>query len=627
MADALFNKLVESLLDAVFVLDKPSRRVVYVNRAACDMFGYPTERFIGETTEFLHVDAAHAARFHDWSSHVLDEQPQFSGEFQMRRASGEIFSTHHSVSLFTDDQGADFAVSVVRDISEQKAQEAALRESETRFRQIAENLREVFWISDPAKQHMEYISPAYESVWGRSIESLHDDPLSFIRAIHPDDREQSLALIGQQAHSEYEAQYRIIRPDGSVRWIWDRSVPISNQHGEVYRIVGVAEDVTAIKEHEAELLQARKMDALGQLTGGIAHDFNNMLTVIMGNVELLTERQTGDEAAAALASDVLDAARRARDLTSRLMTFARQQSVRRTQLDLNSMINQLRALLDRTLGENIHIEVEPEPALWPVLADRSQVEACLLNLAINARDAMPSGGTLTIATANRHLGPTDASRPANLPAGDYALVKVRDTGSGISAEDIDRVFDPFFTTKHPGEGTGMGLSMTYAIVRESGGHVEVSSRPGEETEFRIFLPRFADPAPTPTVSTEDKLPTGAETVLVVEDQDMVRSLLVSQLNTLGYRVLEARDGASALDIISSHRDITLLLSDVVMPGGMSGPQLYVRALEKRPKLKLLLCSGYGSSQALAEAGLPADTPLLAKPFQLGQLARAVRSAL
>ena len=627
MAQALFNQLVENLLDAVFVLEKPFRRIVYVNQAACDMFGYPAEHLVESTTELLHVDADHFARFHSWSSEVLARQPQFRGEFRMRRANGETFPTHHSVSLFTDESGTEFAVSVVRDISEQHAQQAALRKSETRFRQIAENLREVFWIADPSKTRMEYVSPAYETIWGLSVDSLYDDPHSFEHAIHPDDRERALALIRQQAHSEYEAEYRIIRADGAVRWIWDRSVPIRDERGEVDRIVGIAEDITILKEREAEALQARKMDALGQLTGGISHDFNNMLTVIMGNVELLLERQVGDESSAALARDVLDATRRARDLVSRLMTFARQKTLRRTSVDLNEMIDRLDALLGRTLGENVRIDVECDPSLWPVLVDRSQIETCLLNLAINARDAMRSGGVLTITTANRKLDIHDADAPARLPAGDYVTIEVRDTGCGIAPDIIDRVFDPFFTTKPPGEGTGMGLSMTYAIVRESGGHVEAESHPGKGSCLRIFLPRQQKPEPQLPVDQHDHPAAGTEKIMVVEDQDMVRNLLVSQLGQLGYHVIEASDGTAALELIDGHPDTALLLSDVIMPGSLNGPQLYQRAVERLPRLKVLLCSGYGGRQALADSGLSADTAMLAKPFRLGQLARAVREVL
>jgi PAS domain S-box-containing protein len=495
------SKLVDGLGDAVFVVAKPDRKITYANASAYDMFGYEPGQLIGLTTDVLHADAQSFQEFHEISSAALERAPHFRMEFKMRRANGEVFPTQHLVSLFEDDNGEGYAVSLVRDI-------------------------------------------------------------------------------------------------------------------------------TYLKQHEEDLLHASKMDALGRLTGGIAHDFNNMLTVIIGNMEMITEQFESDSPAAELSVQVLDAAGRARDLTSRLLTFARQQSVRREKLDLNRIIERLKALLARTLGAHIEIGLQLSDDLWSVQADRSQVESGLLNLAVNARDAMPAGGRITVQTDNVNLACDDPDRPACLEPGDYTRILFSDTGRGIDKDILDQIFDPFFTTKQPGEGTGMGLSMTFAIFREHGGHVDVESRPGKGTTFRVLLPRDLKPAESDATPNTVKAETsGRETILVVEDEPMVRSLLIVQLQRLGYRVLQACDGTEALETLAREPGIDLLLTDVIMPGGLNGPQLLVEARRDRPDIKVVFCSGYGAEDAIRQAALPSDIPVLAKPFSRGELADAVSKAL
>lgn len=634
MNEAAFYNLVESLGDAVFVVRLPDRGISYANREAVALFGYQKEELLGFCTRLLHVDETHFQSFHDRSAKVLTGGHPFQGEYEMRKRSGEVFPTHHTVSLFSGDDGQEYAVSVIRDISLQKQQELAIRASEERFRQIAENLREVFWITSPEKNRMEYISPAYESVWGRSIDELYHKPLAFTDAIHPDDRGWVLEAMHHQAEGNYDVRYRITRPDGEERWIWDRCVPITDERGQPYRIVGIAEDITDFKRQQMQLVQAQKMEAIGQLTGGIAHDFNNMLAVINGNAELLVEELASEPGVAALAEGILKAGRRAGDLTGRLLAFSRRQPLKKERVSVNKVIDDLNRLLFRQLGEHISVELALADDLWPAKTHRAELEASLINLVINARDAMPEGGKLGMATVNMSLTAGDGPGPmvADLPPGDYCVITVSDTGQGMTPEVADRVFEPFFTTKELGKGTGMGLSQVFGFARGSGGCVDVQSLPGKGSSFRLILPRCRDEFATGDATTDQgQVPVsavgGGEPLLVVEDEAMVRDLLATQLRSLGYRVLEADSGAAALGVLAQEENIALLVSDVIMPGGISGPQLAREALSRRPGLKVLFVSGFGAQRELARAGLSGDMPLLTKPFSLRGLADAVRSAL
>ncbi len=425
-------------------------------------------------------------------------------------------------------------------------------------------------------------------------------------------------------------QYRIVRPDGDLRWIWDRAVPIRDEAGRVTRIVGIAEDITELRRREAELRQAQKMEAVGQLTGGIAHDFNNLLTVILGNAESLRESlSAADEEQQQDLKGIVAASQRGASLTQRLLAFSRQQILSRDRVDLNALVVEMTELLRRTLGEQIEIETRLASELWPITADRAQLETSIMNLAINARDAMPDGGRITLETANVSLSEEAAAPHADIGAGDYARLRVTDTGIGMPAAIAAKVFDPFFTTKEPDKGTGLGLSMVYGFVKQTGGSIEVRSAPGEGATFEILLPRSTDaPAggdgarPSPR-----SVPSGTETVLVVEDDPMLRAFTVSQLGTLGYTALEAGSGGEALDVLEAHPGVALVFTDVVMPGGVSGPELAVTAQQRRPGVRVLFTSGYAEIASLDDAARPGDPGMLRKPFTPRQLAEAVRRAL
>lgn len=483
-----FENLVESLADAVFVLSLPERQISYSNAAAQRMFGWSARELIGASTRILHVDDAHFDRFHGATHPVVGGGQSFQGEFQMRRRDGEVFPTRHSVSRFEDGAGKRFAVSVIRDLSEERQRDQLIRQDEARFRVIEQHLRKVFWITNADKSRMDYVSPGYEDLWGRSIEDLYRRPMAFFEAIVPEDRARIQTLLQHQVDGSYDVEYQIQRPDGSRRWIWDRAVPVLDEQGEVTLIVGIAEDITAIKQREAELVQAKKMEAVGRLTGGIAHDFNNLLTVIAGNAELLLEAYGDDE----LIQEILYASRRAAELTGQLMSFSRQRPFRRERVDVNALIKELTALLRRVIGADVVLELDLADELWVIATDRAQLEASLVNLAINARDAMPSGGRLTLHTHNETCSGPEGDASGQLAGGDYVVIRVQDTGVGMAPEVLEKVFEPFFTTKAVGKGTGLGLATVFGFARVSGGQVEVSSALGQGSTFTLFLPRASD---------------------------------------------------------------------------------------------------------------------------------------
>jgi signal transduction histidine kinase len=391
----------------------------------------------------------------------------------------------------------------------------------------------------------------------------------------------------------------------------------------------VEQRTAELESAQASLVQAQKMEAVGQLTGGIAHDFNNMLAIVIGNLDIARRRLAqGRGDVGRQIESAMDGAQRAAALTRRLLVFARRQPLEPQVSDLNLLLGDLSELLRRTIGEKVRIELSPAPSVWPVSIDRAQMESAVINLAINARDAMPNGGVLGIETLNMiqdEAGPEDGLAP-----GDYVMVAVADSGSGMAPEVAARAFEPFFTTKEVGRGTGLGLSQVYGFLRQSGGHVDIDSAPGAGTTVRLYFPRYRGEAPAEPaqVAGETAPPRGApgEVVLVVEDEDEVRRTTVEALHELGYGVREARDGVEALAILSSDPGITLLFTDVVMPG-LDGRALAERALRQRPDLQILYTTGY-APEADPHETLPDDHPaMLSKPFSVAALARKLRDLL
>jgi PAS domain S-box-containing protein len=496
---------------------------------------------------------------------------------------------------------------------------------------------------------------------------------TFLACVYREDRPRATACM-EQAFADREAQlevdYRIIRPsDGELRWIEARRLIFYDGAGTPRRVVGVSVDVTEQKrasaqhraftetleeavrartheleaQHEARrkaedlLRQSQKMEAVGQLTGGVAHDFNNLLTVIMGGLDVIGRElaKLGDIPSAARIGRARDlamqGAQRAAILTNRLLAFSRQQALDPGPLDANRLVADTAELLRRTLGEAIALETVLAGGLWLAFADHNQLETAILNLAVNARDAMPEGGKMTIETANTYLDEAYAEAVAEpLEPGQYVLIAVADTGSGMDRSALERAFEPFFTTKVAGRGTGLGLSQVYGFVRQSSGHVRIYSEPGHGTTVKLYLPRHqgADAqVPATKRAAGAARAIGRETVLVVEDDEALRVFAVEALGELGYRVLHAADAQVALDILDGEPGIDLLFTDVVMPGGMNGRQLADEAAKRRPLLKVLFTTGYTRNAIIHHGRLDPGVNLIGKPYTFEELGVRVRTLL
>ncbi len=405
---------------------------------------------------------------------------------------------------------------------------------------------------------------------------------------------------------------------------------VQQRTGELERANRALQTETADRnEAERKLHQAQKMEAVGQLTGGVAHDFNNLLTVVMGNLQLLARHLRNDPLADELIKGAMKAARRGADLNRTLLAFSRKQRLAPVPLDFNEMISSMAPLLRRALGEQVQINVVEAPDLPLATADVTQLETALLNLAVNSRDAMPIGGTLTIETAAVQLDEHYASLEIDVTPGRYVMLAVSDTGTGMTDEVASHAFEPFFTTKETGKGSGLGLAMVYGFVKQSGGHVKLYSEPGIGTTVKLFLPEILEPAEASTEApeAESAQPVGRETILVVEDEEDVRDLVCRLLTALGYRVLTAAEGKSALALLDAEPGVALLFTDVVLPGGMNGPDIARAAQAKRSDLKVIYTSGYTGNAIQQLEALGADVKLLSKPYAIEDLAQTVRDAL
>ncbi|MEX2482405.1 MAG: PAS domain S-box protein [Gammaproteobacteria bacterium] len=480
----------------------------------------------------------------------------------------------------------------------------------------------------PTEPRIVFVNDAFERVTGFPADEVIGRPLGFTAGEGTAPAELERIHGALAASRPVRTEILTYGKTGEEIWLEINLVPLADDSGRYTHWVSVERDITQRMSLEDQLRQSQRLEAVGHLTGGVAHDFNNLLTVILGNAEVLVDELMADRERRALAEMIAGAALRGAELTGRLLAFARKQALDPRSVNVNELVGSVEPLLRRTLGEHIDIELVRGGGLWPALIDPGQLEDALLNLSLNARDAMPGGGRLTIETSNTRLDREYAAMHAQVQPGQYVLVAVSDTGQGIPAENLRRVFEPFFTTKEKGKGTGLGLSMVYGFIKQSEGHINIYSEPGEGTTVKMYLPRVIGTAAAYAQDAAgSSLVGGTETILLVEDDDLVRRYARNQLAGLGYRVLEAGDGAQALALVEAHDAIDLLFTDVVMPGGMSGRELADRVHLRRPGMRVLFTSGYTENAIVHQGRLDAGVQLLSKPYRRAELARAVRAVL
>ncbi|WP_197018319.1 response regulator [Sphingomonas sp. URHD0057] len=503
-----------------------------------------------------------------------------------------------------------------------------VKRASTLLNAVVENLPDMVLLKEPSGGSFRYllVNAAGEKLLGRDRSEIIGRTE---RDLFP---AEEAALVVETNKAVAEAGQprtftdRKLTTAAGVRMVETRVVPIASGSGGPGLILALIRDVTDRKAREEQLRQLQRMDAIGRLTGGVAHDFNNLLAIIHGNSELLRNQLDDGSAGADMADDVIDASERGAELVRRLLAFARMQHLEPEAVDLNARLPSILGLLQRSLGEAVNVKVKAAGDLWPATVDPTQVDDAIVNLAINARDAMPSGGILTIETQNITLDEDYAAHHVEVVPGDYVMLAVSDTGTGMPPDVAARAFEPFFTTKQEGQGTGLGLSQVFGWVKQSRGHIKIYSELGHGTTIKLYLPRAATKSADQSPRAEAVTPRGDETVLVVEDNPKVRKTVIRQLGDLGYQTAEADSGAAALRLVRGGIKFDLLLTDVIMPGGMTGYQLADELRQSRPDLKVLFTSGYTELAAQNEH-LTGKDSLLSKPYRKQDLGRAIRAAL
>ena len=614
-----FRQLAESMPMIVWTAE-PDGRVDFSSQKMFDYTGVPRDQEAAsqQRSSFPHPDDRAAAQA-AWR-HAVDTGEPFSVELRLRRHDGEYRWHLLRATLARDSEGKPlkwFGTTI--DIHDERRRGMAFEALAKRLNTTLESITDGFLTLDQ-DWRFTYLNSQAERIIGISRDQVLGKRIFDVlpEAVGTVFEERYREAIRTQQAVTFEAYYEPLD-----LWADIKAYP-SEEGLAIY-----FHDTTQRRKLEQQLRESQRLEAVGHLTGGMAHDFNNLLTVILGNAEILSEELPADSRLRGLAAMVANAAQRGADLTQRLLAFARRQALEPEVLDINQLVSGLDGLLRRTLGGHIEIEWVRAPGLWPALVDPAQLESALLNLAINARDAMPAGGRLTIETANTRLDSDYARLHAEVIPGQYVLVAVSDTGCGIPAEQLSRVFEPFFTTKEVGKGTGLGLSMVFGFIKQSGGHINIYSEPGEGTTVKMYLPRAlrSGEVRNELDAEEQAGAGGGELILLVEDDDLVRDYAGEQLQSAGYRVLRAANGPEALEILRARDDIDLLFTDVVMPGGMSGRLLADEALLLHPHIRVLYTSGYTENAIVHHGRLDAGVQLLNKPYRRSVLLDKVRQVL
>jgi PAS domain S-box-containing protein len=634
VTEARARTIVETAYEGIWVVNAVGA-TTYANARMCEMLGYAADEVVGRMMfDFMAPAAAFEAR-----THFARRQRGISEvhEFTFRRRDGsELYVLLSTSPLFAPDGGFTGALVMATDISARRSAEQALRESEARYRHVVANAPGMvyqFVYRPDGTRGYTFVSEGARELFGVEPAAALEDPDALLNIVHPDDREE-LQLKARDVALEsgdFHWEGRIILPSREERFVKVVARDQRMADGSVLSD-GLVVDVTKQRQLEAQLRHAQKMEAVGRLAGGVAHDFNNLLTVIKASTSFLLEELDLADPRREDARHVADAAERAVALTRQLLTFSRKQMLEPRVLEVNSVVDNLRPMLARLIGEDVSVQVKLAESAGSVKADVGQLEQVLINLAVNARDAMPDGGHLTIETAEVTIDERTAlahgrREECAVLSGSYVMLAVSDTGTGMSPEVQARIFEPFYTTKDVGKGTGLGLSTVYGVVKQSGGHLWVYSELGQGTVFKLYFPRLAEAA-TASHKRAPEIPAGGtETVLLVEDEEAVRQLARRILERKGYRVLESRNGREALAQATVYGDeIQIILTDVVMPE-LGGRGLVEQLTEARPNAAVIYMSGYTDDEVLRRGMLEPGSTFIQKPFNPSTLLRMVREAL
>ena len=618
-----YRNLINTANDAILVVDAQTRLILEANNKAGEILGISERQLVGQLESQLYPP-------NETGGQILTpttDGPARSRELKLLRADGTLVPVEVSASA-TELNGRPAVLGIFRDIRDRLEAADILRRSEERFGYLIQNLSDVITIV-AVDGTMLYHSPSLERVAGYKPSDLLGR--SLLDLVHPEDApavRATLERLTLKVGSASPPEYRFRRKDGS--WVWLESVG-NNLLNDVAvgGIVVTSRDVTGRRALEEQVRQSQKMEAVGRLAGGIAHDFNNLLMVIRGYAEIVMEEDSATPPVRKNVETIVRTTESAASLTRQLLSFSRKHVFSPQVLDLNSLVNRMSEMLVGVLRDEMEFMVKLDPIACCVSADPGQIEQVIMNLVVNARDAMPQGGKLILETAHIPEGPR-SSRPSALPRGDYVMLAVSDTGVGMDRDTQSRIFEPFFTTKNKEEGTGLGLSVVYNIVRASGGHVRVNSEPGRGSTLQVFFPAVAAPPQPQTVEVAAKTSrAGKETILVAEDQPDLRWMICQFLQELGYSVLEAKDGGDAVALAEQYKNvIDVLLTDVVMPH-VRGSEVARRLSKSRPDMKVIYMSGYteGEFGAVPGENLGPGTTLLQKPFELDSLALKIREVL
>jgi PAS domain S-box-containing protein len=618
-SEARYRSVVEQTGEGIFICDPQTKRILKSNAAFQRLVGYDREEILKLTLHdfLLEAEEIIEPRIRE----TLTTRRPFTAERRYRRRDGSLVDVEHTVSVITYD-GKDAFCSNVRDISERKRAEEAIRKSEE-YRNLFKHANDSIIIYEPTNETILDVNDKACETYGIARDAFVGRCLREISMDSQQAEEHLAVLLNQGAYQEFETVH--FRADGTpINFLVNSS--IIEYHGSP-AVLSINHKITERKKLEEQLRQSQKMESIGTLAGGVAHDFNNLLTIISGNIQLASRGLESDPAQARRLAGAAKAADKAAALTNQLLAFSRRQQLERRTLNLNETITDMMKMLGRLIGENIAVQVEAAADLPPVFVDAGQIEQVIMNLALNARDAMPAGGRLLIETHEVTLDESYCSLHAFEKPGRYVRLMVSDTGCGMSAETLARVFEPFFTTKEVGKGTGLGLSMVYGIIKQHDGLVEVYSEPGHGTTFKIYLPVSHVSAQGEDTKAALLLPTGTETILIAEDEAGLRELTQDVLEALGYKVIMAADGEAAVELYRAHcEEVELIILDVVMPR-LGGPAAYERMRSLRNDVPVIFMTGYSEEMAHNMFTKETGMALIQKPYSIESLGQKVREAL